>query len=98
SKQPLRATRSRSARFAAVVCSQSAPHAWSRGAAERPTRLAVDNIAGPLMYDTVVRHRMEPTVKAGQVITTRKVEGEYRPRRGDIVVFHLDRGQSGDNT
>jgi signal peptidase I len=30
---------------------------------------------------------MEPTVKAGQVISARAV-GRYRPRRGDIVLFH----------
>jgi signal peptidase I len=31
---------------------------------------------------------MEPTVKAGQVITARRVGHGYRPRRGDIVLFH----------
>jgi signal peptidase I len=33
---------------------------------------------------------MEPTVKAGQVITTRAVGRGYRPRRGDVVLFHGD--------
>jgi signal peptidase I len=33
---------------------------------------------------------MEPTVKAGQVITTRAVGRGYRPRRGDVVLFHPD--------
>jgi signal peptidase I len=31
---------------------------------------------------------MEPTIKAGQVITGRRVGQEYKPRRGDIVLFH----------
>lgn len=31
---------------------------------------------------------MEPTVKAGQVITARRVEHQYQPRRGDIVLYH----------
>jgi signal peptidase I len=31
---------------------------------------------------------MEPTIKSGQVITTRRVGGHYQPKRGDIVVFH----------
>lgn len=35
---------------------------------------------------------MEPTVKAGQVITVRAVGREYRPRRGDVVLFHPDGG------
>jgi signal peptidase I len=39
---------------------------------------------------------MEPTVKAGQVITVRAVGHEYSPRRGDIVLFHPDGGQWGD--
>jgi signal peptidase I len=33
---------------------------------------------------------MEPTVKAGQVITVRTVKGGYSPKRGDIVLFHGD--------
>jgi signal peptidase I len=41
---------------------------------------------------------MEPTVKAGQVITVRAVRGQYRPRRGDIVLFHGGGGQWGDTT
>ena len=39
---------------------------------------------------------MEPTVKAGQVITVRDVGQEYEPRHGDIVLFHPDGGQWGD--
>jgi signal peptidase I len=31
---------------------------------------------------------MEPTVKAGQVITARTVGTGYRARRGDIVLYH----------
>jgi signal peptidase I len=31
---------------------------------------------------------MEPTVKAGQVVTVRKVGHGYTPRHGDIVLFH----------
>jgi signal peptidase I len=31
---------------------------------------------------------MEPAIKAGQVITARRVGSDYRPKRGDIVVFH----------
>ena len=30
---------------------------------------------------------MEPTVRAGQVITARAVGRQYKPRRGDIVLF-----------
>lgn len=30
---------------------------------------------------------MEPAVRAGQVITVRKVERGYTPRRGDVVLF-----------
>jgi signal peptidase I len=41
---------------------------------------------------------MEPTVKAGQVITVRAVGGEYKPGRGDIVLFHGGGGQWGDAT
>jgi signal peptidase I len=33
---------------------------------------------------------MEPTVKAGQVITVRTLEPGYTPERGDIVLFHGD--------
>ena len=31
---------------------------------------------------------MEPTIKAGQVITTRRVGRDYQPKHGDIVMFH----------
>jgi signal peptidase I len=31
---------------------------------------------------------MEPTVKAGQVITVRSIGHGYQPRRGDVVLFH----------
>lgn len=41
---------------------------------------------------------MEPTVKPGQVITVQAVGREYRPRRGDIVLFHGGSGQWGDTT
>ena len=41
---------------------------------------------------------MDPTVKAGQVITVRKVGSEYVPRRGDIVLFHSSGGKWGDST
>lgn len=41
---------------------------------------------------------MEPTVKAGQVITVRAVGRTYRPRRGDIVLFHPPGGPWGDGT
>ncbi|GGM44065.1 hypothetical protein GCM10007977_052090 [Dactylosporangium sucinum] len=30
---------------------------------------------------------MEPTVMHGQVVTVRKVDGGYAPRRGDVVLF-----------
>lgn len=39
---------------------------------------------------------MEPTVKAGQAITVRAVGRDYRPRRGDIVLFHPAGGRWGD--
>jgi signal peptidase I len=41
---------------------------------------------------------MEPTVKAGQVITVRAPGHEFMPRRGDIVLFHGGSGQWGDTT
>jgi signal peptidase I len=41
---------------------------------------------------------MEPTVKAGQVITVRKVGSDYAPHRGDIVLFHSSGGRWGDST
>jgi signal peptidase I len=41
---------------------------------------------------------MEPTVRAGQVITVRAVGREYRPQHGDIVLFHPGGGQWGDTT
>jgi signal peptidase I len=41
---------------------------------------------------------MEPAVKAGQVITVRRVGSEYKPQRGDIVLFHGSGGQWGDTT
>ncbi|MEU0562902.1 signal peptidase I [Dactylosporangium maewongense] len=34
---------------------------------------------------------MEPAVKAGQVITVRKVAKGYTPKRGDVVLFRGDR-------
>jgi signal peptidase I len=34
---------------------------------------------------------MQPTVKAGQVITARTVTGRYQPRRGDVVLFRSPR-------
>jgi signal peptidase I len=39
---------------------------------------------------------MEPTVKPGQVITVRTIGRDYRPQRGDIVLFHGDGGRQGD--
>lgn len=33
---------------------------------------------------------MEPMVKAGQVITTHAIGRGYRPRRGEVVLFHGD--------
>jgi signal peptidase I len=39
---------------------------------------------------------MEPTVKAGQVITARTVTGAYEPRRGDVVLFRSPGGVWGD--
>ncbi|WP_213453492.1 signal peptidase I [Rhizomonospora bruguierae] len=39
---------------------------------------------------------MEPTVKAGQDITARAVKGEYRPTRGDIVLFRQAGAQEGE--
>jgi signal peptidase I len=41
---------------------------------------------------------MEPTVRAGQVITVRSVGPEYTPRLGDIVLFHAGGGQWGEST
>jgi signal peptidase I len=41
---------------------------------------------------------MEPTVRAGQVITVRAVGSGYTPRRGDIVLFHAAGGPWGDAT
>jgi signal peptidase I len=41
---------------------------------------------------------MEPTVTAGQVITAREVGREYRPRHGDVVLFHPPGGRWGDRT
>ena len=37
---------------------------------------------------------MEPAVKAGQVITVRKVGHDYTPKHGDIVLYHA----GGDST
>lgn len=37
---------------------------------------------------TVSSESMEPTLKAKQVVTARKVGRGYTPRHGDIVVFH----------
>ncbi len=39
---------------------------------------------------------MEPTVKAGQVITARTVTGTYEPRPGDVVLFRSPGGLWGD--
>lgn len=39
---------------------------------------------------------MEPTVRAGQVITARTVTGTYEPRRGDVVLFRSPGGLWGD--
>jgi signal peptidase I len=39
---------------------------------------------------------MEPTVKPGQVITTRAVGRKYKPRHGDVVLFHPPGGRWGD--
>jgi len=39
---------------------------------------------------------MEPTVKAGQVVTARTVTGAYEPRRGDVVLFRSPGGLWGD--
>ncbi|MEV4537760.1 signal peptidase I [Asanoa sp. NPDC049518] len=38
---------------------------------------------------------MEPTVKSGQVITVVAVDGTYRPRRGDVVLFRPSGGKWG---
>jgi signal peptidase I len=40
---------------------------------------------------------MEPTGKAGQVITARAVTGTYEPRRGDVVLFRSAGGAWGDH-
>jgi signal peptidase I len=40
---------------------------------------------------------MEPTVKAGQVVTVRKVSGTYEARRGDVVLFRSPGGPWGDH-
>src|SRR5262245_47494579 len=40
---------------------------------------------------------MEPTVRAGQVITVRMVTGTYEPRRGDVVLFRSPGGRWGDH-
>jgi signal peptidase I len=39
---------------------------------------------------------MEPTVRAGQVITARTVTGTYEPRRGDVVLFRPPGGRWGE--
>ena len=39
---------------------------------------------------------MEPTVRAGQVITARTVTGTYEPRRGDVVLFRSPGGFWGE--
>jgi signal peptidase I len=39
---------------------------------------------------------MEPTVRAGQVITARTVTGRYEPRRGDVVLLRSPGGLWGD--
>jgi signal peptidase I len=39
---------------------------------------------------------MEPTVKAGEVITARTVTGTYEPQRGDVVLFRSPGGLWGD--
>ncbi|MFB9236255.1 signal peptidase I [Plantactinospora siamensis] len=39
---------------------------------------------------------MEPTVKAGQVVNARRVNGTYEARRGDIVLIHSPGGAWGD--
>ncbi|GIJ30778.1 hypothetical protein Vqi01_59400 [Micromonospora qiuiae] len=40
---------------------------------------------------------MEPTVKAGQVVTARTVTGAYEPRHGDIVLIRSPGGLWGDH-
>ncbi|WP_341720054.1 signal peptidase I [Micromonospora sp. FIMYZ51] len=39
---------------------------------------------------------MEPTVRAGQVVTARTVSGSYQPRRGDVVLFRAPGGLWGE--
>ncbi|GIF69937.1 hypothetical protein Ais01nite_79720 [Asanoa ishikariensis] len=39
---------------------------------------------------------MEPTVKSGQVVTVQAVDGGYRPRHGDIVLFRPSGGKWGN--
>ncbi|GIJ11880.1 hypothetical protein Van01_50940 [Micromonospora andamanensis] len=39
---------------------------------------------------------MEPTVKAGQVVTARPVSGTYEARRGDVVLIRSPGGLWGD--
>jgi signal peptidase I len=39
---------------------------------------------------------MEPTVRAGQVITARMVTDTYQPQRGEVVLFRSPGGRWGD--
>src|SRR4030095_675379 len=41
---------------------------------------------------------MEPTVKPGQVLTTRAGGGKYKPRHGAVVLSHPPGGRWGDRT
>ena len=38
---------------------------------------------------------MEPAIRAGQVVTVRKVGTGYQPKRGDVVLFHRRPGALG---
>jgi signal peptidase I len=66
--------------------------------------VVVAGVGGCAAATTVVRAErftqgggsMEPTVKPGQVISTRAVEGKYKPRHGDVVLFHSPGGRWGD--
>ncbi|MFF3437801.1 signal peptidase I [Streptosporangium sp. NPDC002721] len=60
----------------------------------------VDRIAGRRGY-VAEDEAMEPTIEKGGHVTSRLTDGEYVPRRGDVIVFRApetwrERGEGGD--
>jgi signal peptidase I len=59
---------------------------------------AVADAAGGTQRYTQSGGSMEPTIKAGQVIRARTVGSDYKPSRGDIVLFHPPGKWSAEST